>query len=56
MPLVDDELIAEGTEGEFEYPPMPIGDYFESIIRKNVTICGDAVWLVSLHLEHYFFF
>ena len=48
MPIVDKELIGEGSSGEFEIPDVPLGVFIDESIRNNVAAHGKAKWLVSL--------
>ncbi len=48
MPIVDNELIGEGSYGKFQIPNVPLGIFIETSIRKNVGAHGNSNWLVSL--------
>jgi hypothetical protein len=47
MPIIDNELIGEGSSGEFRIPNVPLGIFIETSIRKNVEAHGNSKWLVS---------
>lgn len=47
MPILDNELIGEGTSGEFQIPSVPLGIFIETSIRQNVEANGTSKWLVS---------
>jgi len=51
MPIVDDVLIGDGSEGgEFPHSPLPLGVYFETVISNNIKSRGDGPWMVRLQL------
>lgn len=54
MPIIDNELIGEGSSGEFEIPNVPLGIFMETLIQKNADAHGSSKWLVCLNLSIYF--
>ncbi|XP_046656300.1 4-coumarate--CoA ligase 1-like [Daphnia pulicaria] len=48
MPIIDNELIGEGTSCEFQIPNVPLGIFIETSIRKNVEAHGNSKWLTDV--------
>jgi hypothetical protein len=47
MPIIDNEIIGEGSSGEFKIPNVPLGIFIETSIRKIADKHSNAKWLVS---------
>nr|CAH0109907.1 unnamed protein product [Daphnia galeata] len=48
MPIIDNELIGEGSSGEFEIPNVPLGIFMETLIQKNADAHGSSKWLTDI--------
>lgn len=48
MPIIDNELVGDGTDGEFDCPTTACGLLIENSIKKNIEARGDRTWMVGL--------
>lgn len=48
MPIINDELVGEGaSDGKFSYPNESLGKAIERTVQENISLYGDATWMVS---------
>lgn len=48
MPIIDNILIGEGSNGEYRYPTTPLGNYIEQLVKENILKYGDITWMVKI--------
>lgn len=46
MPIQDQILIGEGSDGQYEYPNEIPGDFIERLIQESINDLGDCNWMV----------
>jgi hypothetical protein len=48
MSIINNELIGEGaSDGKFSYPNESLCNAIERTVQENITLYGDATWMVS---------